>query len=227
MRLAAAPGRFARPDPLGNDDPCGERRTILGESRAAAKALAGGVRSPPKLQRRRAEPTASTGPGQKSHVERRKASVPNAGNARRLTQIELAQSVESIANRARPWCAMNARRPLRLCDRERRLRAGHKHAHARCVSVSGAPRRVPRKHPSAIGAPPTPHRGGNSTEPGRKGAPREGKEMARSRREDGKSRGRTCRQRQRGRSRHSRLAVGWRRAPPGRDHARLRAYAEG
>jgi len=87
--------------------------------------------------------------------------------------------------------------------------------------------RVPRKHPSAIGAPPTPHRGGNSTEPGRKGAPREGKEMARSRREDGKSRGRTCRQRQRGRSRHSRLAVGWRRAPPGRDHARLRAYAEG
>src|SRR5438067_7764371 len=31
--------------------------------------------------------TASTGPGQKSHVERRKASVSVAGNAGRLTQI--------------------------------------------------------------------------------------------------------------------------------------------
>src|SRR5439155_13208456 len=31
--------------------------------------------------------TASTGPGQKSHVERRKASVPVAGYAGRLTQI--------------------------------------------------------------------------------------------------------------------------------------------
>src|SRR6266699_995593 len=28
MRLATAPGRLARPAPPGNDDPCGERRTI-------------------------------------------------------------------------------------------------------------------------------------------------------------------------------------------------------
>ena len=28
MRLATAPGRSARPAPPGNDDPCGERRTI-------------------------------------------------------------------------------------------------------------------------------------------------------------------------------------------------------
>jgi hypothetical protein len=58
---------------------------------------------------------------------------------RRACPKRACQSVKSIANRARPWCAMNARRPLRLCDRERRLRAGYKHAHARCVRVSGAP----------------------------------------------------------------------------------------
>jgi hypothetical protein len=87
--------------------------------------------------------TASTGPGQKSHVERRKASVPVAGNARRLTQTGLVQSVKSVANRARPWCAMNARRPLRLCDRERRLRAGHKRAETGPSQASERVKRFP------------------------------------------------------------------------------------
>src|SRR5882757_4036894 len=91
-RLAAAPGRLARPAPPGNDDPCVERgrRTI-----------------PEGLPE-----TASTGPGQKSHVERRKASVPSLGtqdaspHARRACPIcektsGLPDVRKSIAGRAR------------------------------------------------------------------------------------------------------------------------------
>ena len=74
MRLATVPGRSARPAPPGNDDPCGERRTIAeGLPRLPREAITkwsqtGGSDARSGEQRR----TASTGPGQKSHVERRK-----------------------------------------------------------------------------------------------------------------------------------------------------------
>src|SRR4051812_30375619 len=83
-RLAAAPGRFARPTPPGNDDPCGERRTIPeGMPRLPREAFERGFRRAVpcrscerwRLARRSFSEdgtTASTGPGQKSHVERRK-----------------------------------------------------------------------------------------------------------------------------------------------------------
>jgi hypothetical protein len=109
-RLAAAPGRFARPAPPGNDDPCGERRTIPEGMPRRRQGIGGRLT------------TASTGPGQKSHVERRKASVPSLGtqdashrtsglpDARKAQAGWLPGLRKSIAARARPWCAMNARR---------------------------------------------------------------------------------------------------------------------
>src|SRR5260370_1870188 len=66
-RLAAAPGRFARPAPPGNDDPCVVWRTISEGMPRRRQGIGEQLT------------TASTGPGQKSHVERRKASVPSLG----------------------------------------------------------------------------------------------------------------------------------------------------
>src|SRR5215831_1201791 len=74
MRLATAPGRLARPAPPGNDDPCEERRTIPeGMPRLPREAWKSGRRRAVLMLADCAhQRTASTGPGQKSHVERRK-----------------------------------------------------------------------------------------------------------------------------------------------------------
>src|SRR5262252_6400456 len=138
MRLATVPGRSARPAPSGNDDPCEERRTIPeGLPRLPREAFARGFRrvvlNPPKPLDHRSPPsrakavggggpiTASTGPGQKSHVERRKGERTR----RRVTQdasppIGLAGPMCGVSNAARGnlGCAMNARRALlRLANR--------------------------------------------------------------------------------------------------------------
>src|ERR1700730_12292929 len=92
--------------------------------------------------------TASTGPGQKSHVERRKASVPSLGtqDASR-THVGLARYAKK--SRACPVCADRSHAgSARLAQAMRRLHAGH-----------GMPRRVPRTHPSATGAPHAPRKG--------------------------------------------------------------------
>ena len=142
-RLATAPGRLARPAPSGNDDPCVEqgRRTILEGLPDNGKH----------------------GPGPEIPRGAPKGERPVAGNARRLTartHVGLARFAKKTSGLL-ARCAEIDRRPgspvvrndrkavVAACvDRERRLHAGH-----------GMPRRVPRTHPSAIGAPPTP-RGG-------------------------------------------------------------------
>ena len=89
------------------------------------------------------------GPGPEIPRGAPKGERPVAGTARRLTQAGWLPGLrKSIARRVRPWCAMNARRVRPVANRERRLHAGH-----------GMPRRVPRMHPSATGAPPTPRWG--------------------------------------------------------------------
>ena len=127
MRLAAAPGRLARPAPPGNDDPCVEedRRTIL-------EGL---------------PDNGEHGPGPKiATVERRRGERPVAGNARRLTarasglpdvrkKPGLPGLRKSIAGRARPGCAMIARRSWRPASIERGV----------CASVTSAFTRVLRE----------------------------------------------------------------------------------
>src|SRR5215468_10052556 len=92
MRLATTPGRLARPAPPGNDDPCEERRTIpeglprLPREASTKRFQTGGSNAGLRFGEGRQRRTASTGPGQKSHVERRKGErFPSPGNAGRLT----------------------------------------------------------------------------------------------------------------------------------------------
>src|ERR1700704_2475355 len=75
-RLATAPGRFERPAPPGNDDPCGEegRRTIL--------------EGPPD--------NGEHGPGPEIPRGAPKGERPVAGNAGRLRQLGLAGLRKSI-----------------------------------------------------------------------------------------------------------------------------------
>ena len=167
MRLATAPGRSARPAPSGNDDPCEERRTIPeGLPRLPREAITkwsqtGGSDAGRRFGEDRQRTTASTGPGQKSHVERRKGERTR----RRVTQdasppIGLAGPMCGVSNAARGnlGCAMNARRAFaRACRSMRRLPAGH-----------GGPIGVRRKHPSATGAPHAPREGARKMEGKRK-----------------------------------------------------------
>ena len=96
--------------------------------------------------------TASTGPGQKSHVERRKGErFPSPGNARRLTarwpcwsnagHIERSQGQPGVRNERKAGSAQ-------ACESMRRPQAGH-----------GLPIGVRRRHPSATGAPHAPREG--------------------------------------------------------------------
>ena len=119
-RLAAAPGRLARPAPPGHDDPCVARRTIPeGMPRLPREAFERGLRRAVPvdaagsggLARRsfsEGGTTASTGPGQKSHVERRKASVPSPGRRDASTQ----------AGFVCPGCAYRTR-PRGTCGAQR------------------------------------------------------------------------------------------------------------
>jgi hypothetical protein len=155
MRIATAPGRLARPAPSGNDDPCEERRTIpeglprLPREAFKKRSQTGGSDAHPSVQRR----TASTGPGQKSHVERRKGErIPSPGYAGRLTR-KSGWLARGAAYRTRPRASCGAQRtqgghllgPVRSM---RRPQAGH-----------GLPIGVRRKHPSATGAPHAPREG--------------------------------------------------------------------
>ena len=76
MRPATAPGRSARPAPPGNDDPCEERRTIPEGLPSCperpSREVSDGWFESPEAFGEGGPTTASTGPGQKSHVERRK-----------------------------------------------------------------------------------------------------------------------------------------------------------
>ena len=132
MRLATAPGRPARPAPPGNNDPCEERRTIPeGLPRLPREALHEAsdgrflsMLSPGGLARRSFSgggTTASTGPGQKSHVERRKGErFPSPGNAGRLDASRA--GCPGCAYRSRPRASCGAQRTqggllLGLADR--------------------------------------------------------------------------------------------------------------
>src|SRR3979411_1552804 len=111
MRLAAAPGRLARPAPPCNGDPCVEwgRRTILEGLPDNGKH----------------------GPGPEIPRGAPKGERPVAGNARRLTartsglpdvrkkKPGLPGLRKSIAGRARPGCAMIASRSWRPAQIER------------------------------------------------------------------------------------------------------------
>ena len=141
-RLAAAPGRLARPAPPGNDDPCEEKRTIPeGMPRLPREAFERGFRravpNPPK-------PLAK-GDGQRR--ARARARNPTWSAERRASRRWERKTPH--AGRACPVCA----------NREASARRSKARSRASCVSVYDAPRRVPRMHPSAIGAPP-PLKGG-------------------------------------------------------------------
>ena len=157
MRLATVPGRSARPAPSGNDDPCEERRTIPeGLPRLPREAITkwsqtGGSDARSGEQRR----TASTGPGQKSHVERRKGERFHRWKRRtsqrkpdwlvRIAHIERGHGLPVVRNERKAGSA-------RACGSMRRLPAGH-----------GGPIGVRRKHPSATGAPHAPREGARKT----------------------------------------------------------------
>ena len=87
------------------------------------------------------------GPGPEIPRGAPKGERPVAGNARRLTQGRVVARSAQIDRS--PGLARGAQRTqgglARFANRERRLRVGH-----------DAPRRVPRMHPSATGAPPAP-----------------------------------------------------------------------
>ncbi len=120
MRLATAPGRFARPAPPGNDDPCGERRTIL-------EGMPSRPERPPRRRLRRAVLMVRRKACIRQRQARARARNPTWSAARRAspspgtqdasTQIELGRSV--CANRSHAGaslrCAMNARRALPGC----------------------------------------------------------------------------------------------------------------
>ena len=175
MRPATAPGRLARPAPPGNNDPCGERRTIPeGLPRLPREALmmrlqTGGSNPPKPLakgdRQRRARARARNPTW--SAV---KASVPVAWYAGRLDASRdgcLGLRI-SIAATGDLWCATNARRALaRACRSMGRPQAGH-----------GLPIGVRRKHPSATGAPHAPREGAAKM---RKEGSEERKEMGMSR----------------------------------------------
>ena len=154
MRLATAPGRFARPAPPGNDDPCGERRTIL-------EGMPSRPERPPRRRLRRAVLMVR----RKACIRQRQArararnptwsaarrACPSPGYAGRLDADRASRLGLriSIAATGDLWCATNARRAsARACRLMRRLHAGH-----------GMPIWVRRKHPSATGAPHAPREG--------------------------------------------------------------------
>ena len=188
-RLAAAPGRLARPAPPGNDDPCVARRTIPeGMPRLPREAFERGLRravpsrSPalaglPAEASAKAKPTvasAKVGGQRRARARARNPtwSAERRASLRRDDETPRRRSGSPdlrISNAATGdlWCAMNARRAsARACRSMRRLHAGHKRVHASCVSVYGMPIWVRRMHPSANGAPHAPREGAN--EEGRK-----------------------------------------------------------
>jgi hypothetical protein len=111
MRLATAPGRSARPAPPGNNDPCGERRTIPeGMPRLPREALMMRLQTGGSEVRRKA--------GTRERQARARARNPTWSAARRAspslgtqdvsTQIELRSSV--CAYRSRPRASCGAQR---------------------------------------------------------------------------------------------------------------------
>ena len=156
MRLATVPGRSARPAPPGNDDPCGERRTIPeGLPRLPREALnevSDGRFESSEAFGEGGPTTASTGPGQKSHVERRKGErfhrrkrrTPHRKSsfAVRSAQIDRGHGGPVVRN------VRKAGSFARACRSMRRLHAGH-----------GVPIWVRRRHPGATGAPHAPREG--------------------------------------------------------------------
>ena len=156
MRLATAPGRPARPAPPGNNDPCEERRTIPeGMPRLPREALmmrlqTGGSESSEAFGEG-GQRTAITGPGQKSHVERRKGE--RASRLVRRTSHCKPRWLSRIAHidRGHGPVVRNERKAgsfARACRSMGRPQAGH-----------GLPIGVRRKHPSATGAPHAPREG--------------------------------------------------------------------
>src|SRR5215813_6949047 len=104
--------------------------------------------------------TASTGPGQKSHVERRKASVPVAGIRKTPHRKPgwLARSAHIDRGHGGP-VVRNERKAgsfARACRSMGRLHAGH-----------GVPIWVRRRHPSATGAPHAPREGRRNAKKGK------------------------------------------------------------
>jgi hypothetical protein len=154
MRLATTPGRLARPAPPGNDDSCGERRTIL-------EGMPSRPERPPKRRLRRAVLMVRRKACTRQRQARARArnptwsaarrACPSPGYAGRLDADRASRLGlrRSIAATGFLWCATNARRALaRVCRSMGRLHAGH-----------GVPIWVRRKHPSATGAPQAPREG--------------------------------------------------------------------
>ena len=140
------------------------RRVCRGCPERPSQEVSDGWFESPEASREGGPITASTGPGQKSHVERRKGERTR----RRVTQdasprIGLAGPMCGISNAAAGSlrCATNARRAFARAVRSmRRLPAGHKRVHARLARArNGGPIGVRRRHPSATGAPHAPREG--------------------------------------------------------------------
>src|SRR5882757_3539102 len=120
MRLATASGRLARPAPPGNDDPCGERRTIPeGMPRLPREAFERGLRRAvpnPRSLWRRGTDNGEHGPGPEIPRGAPKGERPFAGTTRRLDAGGVCLPRLRISNAATGdlWCATNARRALLL-----------------------------------------------------------------------------------------------------------------